>query len=137
MHPSPDRFLAGVRPGAPTPLLINERTGRTVSDMVELAVASSTRRTGLLGRDSFAPGAAIVIAPCWAVHTGFMRFAIDVVFVDRKGRVRKIVTNLPPWRIALSYLSYAVIEFAAGSLAKTDVTIGDRLVFNTNAGRDA
>ena len=122
-----DTFLSGVRLGDEPPALANDRTDRLLASAVELAVTSETRRRGLLGRDSFDLSAALIIAPCSAIHTAFMRFAIDAAFVDRDGRVRKIVHNLRPWRLAGSLRAYAVIEMAAGGLRRSDVAVGDRL----------
>jgi hypothetical protein len=105
--------------------LINARTSMPVASVVELAVTRADRRRGLLGRDSLDLSAAVMLAPCAAVHTAFMRFAIDVMFVDRDGVVRKIVRDLKPWRIAASARAYAAVELAAG-IAR-DVIPGDRL----------
>ncbi len=107
--------------------LMNGRTRRLVASDVELALTRASRRRGLLGREGFDPCAALILVPCAAVHTAFMRFAIDVVFVDRHGRTLKIVRELAPWRIALSPLAHSVIELAGGSLRSRDVSIGDRL----------
>ena len=130
-HPSPDegahKFLAGARRSAPPGRLMNARTGQEVAEAVEHAVTSASRRRGLLGRDGLEPGAALVIAPCNSIHMFFMRFAIDVVYVDRAGRVRKIVRALRPWRISAAMSAYAVIELAAGSLDGFDIERGDRL----------
>ena len=104
--------------------LINTRTGAAVASAVELADTSAARRRGLLGRGSLPAGHALVITRCNAVHTIGMRFAIDVAFVDSSGRVRKIVENVVPWRMAMSITSTAVIEFAAGSL-KDMLAVGD------------
>jgi uncharacterized protein len=108
-------------------VLVNGRTDRMVASAVELAVTSETRRRGLLGRDSLDPSAALIIAPCSAIHTAFMRFVIDVVFVDRGGRVVKLVHDLRPWRIAASLRAYAVIEMHRGSLRRSEVAVGDQL----------
>lgn len=136
-HPSPDdgvhKFLSGARGKAPPGRLMNARTGEAVADAAELAVTSASRRRGLLGRDGLDPGAALIIAPCNSVHTFFMRFAIDVVYVDRAGRVRKIVRALRPWRISAAMFAYAVIEFGAGSLDGRDVVRGDRLYLEVPA----
>ncbi|SRR6266853_3570139 len=105
--------------------LINKRTSMAVASVVELAVSRADRRRGLLGRDALDLSAAMMLAPCVAVHTAFMRFPIDVVFVDREGVVRKIVRDLRPWRIAASPRAYAAVELAAG-IAR-DVVPGDRL----------
>ena len=98
-----------------------------VCERCEMADTVRTRMRGLLGRDGLEPGAALVIAPCNSIHMFFMRFAIDVVYVDRAGRVRKIVRALRPWRISAAMSAYAVIELGAGSLDGRDIERGDRL----------
>src|SRR2546426_9869331 len=105
---------------------MNERTGVAVAGAVELADTRASRRRGLLGRDCLEPSAALILAPCVAVHTAFMRFAIDVVFVDRDGRALKIVSELAPWRIAWSPLAHAVVELAGGRLRSCEVAGGGR-----------
>jgi len=107
--------------------LINERTRKPLATMVEIAATRRTRRRGLLGRDGMNEASAMLLAPCAAVHTAGMRFAIDVVFVDRQGFAVKIVRNMRPWRIALAAGGRAVIEMAAGSLGREQVLPGDRL----------
>ena len=128
---SPDdgvhKFLSGARRNLTPGRLMNARTGQVVAEVVELAVTSASRRRGLLGRDRLEPGAALVIAPCNSIHMFFMRFAIDVVYVDRAGRVRKIVRALRPWRISAAMSAYAVIELGAGALDNCDIERGDRL----------
>jgi len=114
--------------------LINERTSMAVASIVELAVTRAARRRGLLGRDALDLSAGMMLAPCVSVHTAFMRFPIDVVFVDRDGVVRKIVRDLKPWRIAASPRAYAAIELAAG--IERDIAPGDRL-FLAGAGPGA
>jgi uncharacterized membrane protein (UPF0127 family) len=69
----------------------------------------------------------MVIAPTNAVHTWFMRFPIDIAFVDRQGRVVKACHSVKPWRLAAALRGYAVIELAAGSLARCDTFSGDIL----------
>ena len=107
--------------------LMNGRTGAAVADAVELADTRATRRRGLLGRDGLGPSAALILTPCAAVHTAFMRFVIDVVFIDRDGRALKIVSELAPWRIAWSPRAHAVVVLAGGRLRSCDVAVGDRL----------
>lgn len=108
-------------------VLINERTQSPVADFVEVADTRRARRRGLLGRDTLDEQAALVLSSCAAVHTAFMRFPIDVAFVDRNGCVVQMAHGLQPWRIALSLRARAVIELAAGRLKGMDVAIGDRL----------
>jgi hypothetical protein len=108
-------------------LLVNARSEETIARDVELAVTRAERRRGLLGRDRLDLSAALVISPCWSIHTAFMRFSIDVVFVDRTGRAVRIVRELPPWRIAVAPRAHAVIELPAGCLTTHDIQIGDEL----------
>lgn len=109
-------------------MLVNERTGAAIATVVEHAATRATRRRGLLGRDRLEPQRALILEPCAAIHTAFMRFAIDVVFVDRQGRAVKIVRDVPPWRMAIAAGAHSVVEMAAGSLAPDALRVGDRLV---------
>ena len=108
-------------------MLVNESTGATVAPRVELATTRAERRRGLLGRDRLSPTCALVLSPCWAIHTAFMRFRIDVVFADAHGRVVHVVRDLRPWRIALSTRAHMVIELAAGAARQRDINVGDRV----------
>jgi uncharacterized membrane protein (UPF0127 family) len=112
--------------------LINESTGATVASHAELALDRTARRRGLLGRTSLAPASALVLSPCWMVHTAFMRFPIDVLFLDRQGRVVHVSRDLGPWRAAMSVRAHVVIELPAGAAARRDVNVGDRLTFLDN-----
>jgi hypothetical protein len=107
--------------------LRNTRTEHVVASAVEVANTRATRRRGLLGRDSLDLAAALVLSPCCSIHTAFMRFPIDVAFIDRDGQVLRIVRDLAPWRIAIAPRAHAVVEFAGGCLNRRDVRVGDRL----------
>lgn len=108
-------------------LLVNARSDDTIASDVTLALTRTERRHGLLGQDSLDVSAAVVLSPCWSIHTMFMRFPIDVVFVDRDGRAVRIVRELAPWRIAVAPRAHAAIELPAGSLRARDVRVGDEL----------
>lgn len=108
-------------------VLRNVRTGRSIAQTVLAAFEPAARRKGLLGRDSFAKGSAMVIAPSNAIHTFWMRFAIDALFVRRNGVVVKVRRNIPPWRAVAALWAYAVIELPAGTLGADDVRVGDVL----------
>jgi uncharacterized membrane protein (UPF0127 family) len=98
-----------------------------VATRLEGAFDSATRNRGLLGRAGLDPGVALVIAPSNAVHTFAMQFPIDIVFASREGVVVKIRTAVPKSRIAFALGGFAVIELAAGEVAKSGVRKGDRL----------
>jgi uncharacterized membrane protein (UPF0127 family) len=113
----------------------NVTAGTLLASSVEPAFDSESRRRGLLGRDGLIAGEALVIAPCNAIHTLFMRFPIDVVFVDRTGQVLKAISRLSPWRLAASLRAFAVIELAAGELDRTRTSGVDRLTVESDSER--
>ena len=108
-------------------VLRNRRTGLAVASVVETAFDSADRRRGLLGRDALAEGHALVIAPTNLVHTFAMRFAIDIIFAARDGRVLKVRKAVPPRRIAGSLRAFAVVELAAGQIEQSDTRAGDSI----------
>jgi hypothetical protein len=83
---------------------------------------------GLLGRKSLPSGEGILLRPAASVHMAFMRFAIDVVFLDRDNHVLKIVPNLRPWRAAAQRRAHAALELPAGECERRGLRVGDRLV---------
>ena len=108
-------------------LLRNQTRGSVLARTIEPAFDSRARRAGLMGRTSFAPGAVLAIAPSNAVHTFWMRFPIDVLFITRQGRVVKRVLGLKPGRIAAAIRGFAVLEFAAGNPEVLATTVGDQV----------
>lgn len=108
--------------------LTNATTGRELASDVETAVGLAARTAGLLGRGELPVGRALWILRCNSVHTWFMRFAIDVVFVDGSLVATKVVSNLVPWRVtAPSLRSRSVFELPAGTLLLHPVAPGDQL----------
>ena len=100
---------------------------RIVARTLLTAFDSKSRQKGLLGRDSLPEGSALIIAPSQAIHTFSMRFAIDVAFVAKDGRVLKVRQAVPPRRIAVAWRAFAVIELPAGALEASDTRPGDLL----------
>ncbi len=107
--------------------LVNDRNGQVVATRVLTAFDSASRRTGLLKHASLPEGTALIIAPCSAVHTFGMRFAIDVAFVAKDGRVLKVRHAVAPRRMTAALGAFAVVELAAGQLAAADTRSGDML----------
>jgi uncharacterized protein len=114
--------------------LVNVDRGTVVATHLEPAFDSRSRNRGLLGRDGLPDGHAIVIAPSNSIHMFFMRFAIDVLFVAKDGRVVKACENLRPWRLALAWRAFAVIEGWVGMIAESGTRPGDRVAVTTASG---
>ena len=115
--------------------LCNARTNHAIAGDVEFALTRKARRRGLLGRQAVDAPAALILSPCCAIHTAFMRFPIDVVFLDGQWRALRIVLEMPPWRGAIAAGAAVVIELPSGRLGTRDVAIGDRLFLRVDAWR--
>jgi uncharacterized membrane protein (UPF0127 family) len=111
--------------------VINQTRASTLATSCEVARSFLARGRGLMGRDRLDPGAGLLIDPCSSIHTFFMRFPIDVVFIDRGRRVVGLHTALPPGRpFAGAWGARAVIELPAGTIADTATGVGDQLLFD-------
>lgn len=108
----------------------NLRTQALVAGRVMVADRGPARRRGLLGRLGLDRGEGLWIAPCEAVHTFGMRFAIDLIYLDRRHTVRKVRSSVPPWRLSGCLRANSVLELAAGTLKETPVSVGDTLAFS-------
>jgi hypothetical protein len=93
----------------------------------DVADRGATRRKGLLGRDGLAAGEGLWIVPCEAVHTFGMRFPIDLVYLSRGRRVKKVRSAVPAWRVSACLTAKSVLELPAGTIARTQTSAGDQL----------
>jgi uncharacterized protein len=109
--------------------ILNASRETILAESAGVADTSKLRRTGLLKHESLEPGDGLWIVPSEAVHTFGMKFAIDVLFLDKRKRVRKIRASMPKRRIALDLLGHSVLELPAGMAAATGTEKGDQLVF--------
>ena len=114
-------------------LVRNETRGYILAEVADLANTSATRRKGLLGRAALPDGHALWIIPCESVHTWFMKFPIDVVYLDRKHRVRKVARAVPPWRFSMCLQAHSVLELPAGVAERSGTQPGDQLHFSSRA----
>ena len=111
-------------------LQVTNLTRNTVlATCLEMANSGSTRNKGLLGRARLAPGEGLWILPCEAVHTFFMQFPIDLVYLDRKNRIRKIRNSVPPWRLSACLTAHSVLELVPGTIRGTQTQPGDLVEF--------
>lgn len=106
----------------------------TIGTHIGLANTSPTRFLGLMGRKPLEPGSGILLRPSSGVHTMFMRFAIDVVGLDRQLRVVKLWPRLKPWRLtSVSLKVQSVLELAPGQIEQCGIEPGDQLAVAENA----
>lgn len=117
-------------PEATAKLLVRNLTRQsTLAASLEVAATGAARQKGLLGRNSLAPGEGLWIIPCESVHTFFMRFPIDLVYVDRMNRVRKVRHAVGAWRLSACLTAHSVLELPAGTVLATRTQRGDLLEF--------
>jgi uncharacterized membrane protein (UPF0127 family) len=109
-------------------IVVRNQTRNTIlADAAELADTSEKRRTGLLKHDRLDPGHGLWIVPCESVHSFFMKFAIDLVYLDRDKRVRKVRHRMVPWRVSACLSAHSILELPAGAVAASGTEAGDQL----------
>lgn len=107
---------------------INVKTGKIIADKLEMNDTYFSRLIGLLGRKGLENGQGIVLKPCNSIHTCFMRFSIDAVFISKDFKVLKIVKNMKAWKFSPIVLkSLYTLEVAAGTIQ--DLDVGDEIKF--------
>jgi uncharacterized protein len=110
-------------PELPEVALAND-DGTVVCERCLLAETPFARLRGLLGRSGLSSGEGLLLRPAGSVHTAFMKFTIDVVFLDRDLRVVKVVPELVPWRTAGCRGARAVLELPAGEASRRGLREG-------------
>jgi uncharacterized protein len=106
---------------------LRNENGTIVCERCTLAASPFMRMRGLLGRRGLAEGEGLLLRPAGSIHTLFMRFPIDVVFLDADRRVLKVAAGVRPWRGAAAKRSREVLELAAGEAARVGLAAGDVL----------
>ena len=107
--------------------VVNLTRSTVLAESLELADTGRTRRKGLLARPSLSPGEGLWIIPCESVHTFFMRFAIDLVYLDREKRIRKLRSDVVPWRLSACLSADSVLELPSGTIRAARTELGDVL----------
>ena len=109
-------------------LRITNLTRKTVlGDSIDLADTSAKRRIGLLKHKGLAPGEGLWIVPCESVHTFFMKFSIDLVYLSKDRKVKKVRHAVKPWRMSACLSAHSILELPAGAAEKTGTQVGDEL----------
>jgi len=106
----------------------NLTRGTTVAEHCRVARSFRDRAVGLLGTPSLPAGEGLLIERTQSIHMFFMRYAIDVVFVDSAGMVRRAVSSLPPWRVVWwARGARDCLELPVGTIAASQTEPGDQL----------
>lgn len=109
-------------------MMKNLSKNTTVAGHVISARSFFMRAKGLLGRANLDANSAMWIQPCNNVHTFFMQFPIDVVFVDSNLVVRALYRDLQPWRVVpFVWGAHSAIELATGGIERAQIEVGDQL----------
>ena len=116
--------------------IFNLTRSTELASSAELADHGAARNKGLLGRTHLPPGAGLWIIPCESVHTFFMKFPIDLVYIDRNKRVKKVRSNVGPWRLSSCFSAYSIIELPAGVAQCTETLPGDQLQISPADSQD-
>lgn len=110
------------------PRVINEAKRTVVADEVRVAASIWSRFWGLMGRKRLSEDAGLLLKPSTSIHTAFMRFPIDVVFLDRALKVVKVVSQMKPFRATLAFGgAHSALELNAGAAAAAQIEPGDQL----------
>jgi uncharacterized protein len=117
---------------APVHRVVNTRTGRVVGTAIEEAKGPWRSFRGLMFRKGLPDGHGMLFRPAKGIHTQFMRFPIDLIYLDKHNQVVKVRPSMRPWRFDFTNAD-AVIEMTGGTAETVDVRAGDRLEFSTSS----
>jgi len=111
--------------------LRTHETDRIVLPHVEVAASLWSQSIGLMGRKEILPESGLYIPHCNAIHTAFLRFPIDVLFLDREMKVVRLITELAPWRV-IGFVRGAksVVELPAGTLNRKRIVVGQQFTLH-------
>lgn len=113
----------------------NRTRSSWLAGRVRVADTPRERRVGLLGKKGLRPGEGLLIVPTQAIHTFFMKISIDVVFLDRQRRVRRVYHRLAPNRITrFVWAAHSVLELEPGQAEKCGLAVGDELEIRRVSG---
>jgi uncharacterized protein len=105
-------------------------SGIEIACNIQVAESLVSRMVGLLGRSRLNHGEGLLIKPCNGIHTFFMRFPIDVLFLDQNNRILRQYHSLPPNRFtSICREAKSVLELPAGTIDMARLEQGDHLKF--------
>lgn len=108
-------------------------TGRLLLGHARKTETFLERTIGLLGCKGLEQGEGLLIVPCNSIHTFFMRFSLDILFLNQGGTILKLVESLTPWKLIGCWGSAMVLEVPAGLISSSGLQIDDQLIWEVNA----
>lgn len=111
-------------------IIVNKDRRTTLGEAIEVAATAAQRVRGLLGRDCLIEGEGLLFKRCSSLHTFFLSFPIDIVFLDSNRKVLKAVAGVRPFRLVAAPLrAHYAIQLPEGSIRSSSTKVGDCLVF--------
>ena len=108
-------------------LVRNKTRDIVLGESVEIADTSEKRRVGLLNHTRLDAGSGLWIVPCESVHTFFMKFPIDLIYLDKQRKVVKVRHAVPAWRLSACLSAHSILELPAGTAKESGTLPGDEL----------
>lgn len=107
--------------------IINATEGREIVSSAKVASSFSSRLLGLMFKKKIKNEQALIFYQAPSIHTFFMRFPIDIIFLDKKMKVKRIVNCLRPWKAIICKGAYATIEFSSGKIKDGNINLDDQI----------
>jgi uncharacterized membrane protein (UPF0127 family) len=124
-------FLKNLQADEGLVAILNVTRNTQIASRAEIAGSGMKRSKGLLGRKGLQRGEGMWIVPCEAVHTFFMQFALDLIYLDKKNRIRKLRSNVSPWRVSACLSAHSIIELPVGAIRDSQSQTGDIVKFES------
>ena len=110
--------------------IYNSKQNKLIFGDIKIADNLFTRTIGLISKKSLDDGEGLLIKPCCSIHTFFMKFNIDVVFLDSKNQILAIYENVTPFKVLPIHITACyVLELKAGEISKSGLGVGDEIFF--------
>ena len=108
---------------------VNKTKNSTLAENLVCEESLIGRLRGLLGKKLLTDGEGMLLKPCYQIHTWFMKFPIDVLFLDEKNHVSHLIHEMKPFRISgLHFSAKSVLELPFGKIEKTKTEVGDSII---------
>lgn len=106
--------------------IINQTNEQVLGDKITYANSIYGRFIGLMGKSELKKGEGVFLTPCNSIHMMFMKFPLDILFLDRKNKIIHITKDIKPWKISrVVFKAQSVLEVPAGTVENTKSNVGD------------